>query len=456
MTAGGRVRLVSEGRSPVRGGHAFYWMQQAQRASCNHALEFAVSRAETHSLPFFVLFCLDKGYPDAGKRHFGFMLDGLAGTARDLASRGIGLVLRMGDPVALFLETCRGAAFAVTDGGHSPVQKRWRIDAAIASPCPFFIVETDTLVPPSDLYPKRAWSAAVLRRRLDSMAEGYMDPPAPGKVLYEGFSPDFESLSPLDAASSLGLDLTAGSTGLPKAGARAAGETLAAFIEDGLDSYPGKANDPAADCVSGLSPYLHFGQISPLEVAGRIREAGGPGAGDFMEQLLVRRELAVNFCEYTSAPDSWQAVPGWARDTLEQHSEDPREYVYTAGELEGARTHDPAWNAAQTELVEAGRMHGYMRMYWGKKILSWMESPEEAFHTALDLNNRYALDGRDPNSFAGVGWCFGLHDRPWPPRPVYGSVRSMTTASLRARFDIDSYIHRIETLKGGHPDGERS
>lgn len=446
---GERVRLASPGLRPGGTGWMVYWMQQAQRASWNHALEFSIRKSGELGVPLIVFFCLDPDYPGASRRHFAFMIEGLVETARELAGRGLTLVLSTGDPVDRFVSVCGGAAAAVTDGGHSPVQKRWRAEASSRCPCPFYIVETDTLAPPEQIYPRRAWSAAVLRRHIESVVEGALDPPARETVRFPGFVPDVESMDPREVLASMAPGEGSADNLLPEPGASAALERLSAFIGEKLGSYGAKARDPVANCVSGLSPYMHFGQISPLEVAWRVRRAGGPGAPAFLEQLLVRRELAVNYCAFSTSPGEWRSIPDWARSTLEEHSRDTREYIYSRDEFAGAGTHDAAWNAAQRELVLTGTMHGYMRMYWGKMILAWSASPREAFETAVHLNDSYALDGRDPNGYAGVAWCFGLHDRPWPERPVFGKVRSMTGRRLRERFDMGGYIGRIDALEKG-------
>jgi deoxyribodipyrimidine photo-lyase len=199
--------------------------------------------------------------------------------------------------------------------------------------------------------------------------------------------------------------------------------------------------------TSGLSPYLHFGQISPLFVALEVKKSGKKGKEDFLEELIVRRELAVNFVHYNSAYDSFNCLPQWAKATLHAHLEDKREYAYSLKDLENAKTHDPYWNAAQEEMRISGKMHGYMRMYWGKKILEWTRSPEEAFRRALYLNNKYNIDGRDPNGFAGVAWCFGKHDRPWKERQIFGKVRYMSSHGLERKFEIEKYVRKIEEWK---------
>jgi deoxyribodipyrimidine photo-lyase len=234
-------------------------------------------------------------------------------------------------------------------------------------------------------------------------------------------------------------------------GAGEAARRLATFLERGLARYDRDRNDPSLQGQSGLSPYLHFGHISPLQIALAIGRRRGPGVAAFLEELIVRRELSMNFTHFNAGYDRLECLPAWCRATLHQHARDPRSIRYSPAELEQARTHDPYWNAAQTEMVRTGRMHGYMRMYWGKKILEWMERPADAYSEALRLNNRYQLDGRDPNGFAGVAWCFGKHDRPWTERPVFGMVRYMNAAGLERKFDMDAYVRRIDALRRVEP-----
>jgi deoxyribodipyrimidine photo-lyase len=195
-----------------------------------------------------------------------------------------------------------------------------------------------------------------------------------------------------------------------------------------------------------MSPYLHFGQISPLFIALEVKKTKSPGIEAFLEELIVRRELSMNFVFYNENYDSFEAIPEWAKKTLKTHQKDKKPYVYTLEELEKAATHDPYWNATQKEMVIQGKMHGYMRMYWGKKILEWSKTPEEAFRNTLYLNNKYELDGRDPNGFTGVAWCFGKHDRPWGERPIFGNVRYMNDKGLKRKFDADEYVKMIKNL----------
>ncbi len=195
-----------------------------------------------------------------------------------------------------------------------------------------------------------------------------------------------------------------------------------------------------------MSPYLHFGQISPLHIALEVLKTKSPGKSAYLEELIIRRELAVNFVYYNREYDNLKCLPDWAYNTLMEHRKDKREYIYSLEEFENAETHDPYWNAAQLEMVHSGKMQGYMRMYWGKKILEWAQNPEKAYQIALKLNNRYELDGRDPNGYAGVAWCFGKHDRAWKEREIFGKVRYMNDHGLRRKFKMDSYVDVVNNL----------
>jgi deoxyribodipyrimidine photo-lyase len=216
------------------------------------------------------------------------------------------------------------------------------------------------------------------------------------------------------------------------------------FVVRKLPLYAEMRNDPNADAVSEMSPYLHFGQVSPLYVALEVLKAGKRAADVYLEELIVRRELSMNFVYYSRQYDRFEGLPEWARKTLREHEKDDREALYSPGELEEARTADPYWNAAQREMAVTGKMHNYMRMYWGKRIIEWTRKPEDAFRIALHLNNKYELDGRDPNGFTGVAWCFGKHDRAWPTHPVFGKVRIMKASGLRRKFDADAYARKYE------------
>jgi deoxyribodipyrimidine photo-lyase len=440
----GRIRVLNGRALNQKGGYVLYWMQASQRAGWNHALEYAVIAANHLHQPLVCAFGLTGSYPEANLRHYAFMLEGLAETADAMCQRGIVFILRKGAPDAVALSLVRRACLAVADCGYLRHQRVWRTHLAEAAPCPVVLVESDAVVPIEEASGKAEYAAATLRPKIRRLLYRYLIPLAEQTLEKDGRGLDLETLDPTDTKAlleGLRIDRTVGPVLGLEGGARAAHARLDAFLPDGLAGYAEKRNEPAGDGQSGLSPYLHFGQLSPLEVALRAYEEGGP-AESFLEELVVRRELSLNFVYYSDHYDSPDCLPAWVMKTLEKHAADPRPYLYDRDRLEAAETHDPYWNAAQREMVGSGKMHGYIRMYWGKKIIEWSPTPRQAWETALYLNNKYEMDGRDPNGYAGVAWCFGKHDRPWGEHPVFGMVRWMSPDGLRRKFDMETYLAR--------------
>ena len=435
-----------DARPAGRGKYVLYWMQQAQRAECNHALEHAVEQANARRLPVVVGFALT-AFPEANRRHYQFMLEGLRETQQRLAARGIGFCLRLGPPEEVVPELAKTAALLVGDVGYLRAQRQWREAVAKRVACPFVLVETDVVVPVAASSDHAEFAARTIRPKIHKKLAEFLKPLKPLAAAIPSVNLVKRSLSPDDPAAlcrRLGVDESVPPSDRLTGGAAAARMLLDRFIGRRLRNYAEENGDPVLDACSGLSPYLHFGQISPLEIALRAQAAEAPRAAidAFLEQLIVRRELSMNACWFNPAYDRYDSLPAWALATLDKHRSDRREFVYARAQWEAGATHDPCWNAAQAEMVRSGRMHNYMRMYWGKKILEWSRTPEEAFDTALRLNNKYELDGRDPNGFVGVAWCFGRHDRPWTERPVFGTVRYMNANGLRRKFDIQAYIDR--------------
>ncbi len=448
-----RIRLLGGG--PVRTGqYVLYWMQQAQRAEFNHALEFAIETANELEKPLVVFFGITPAFPRANVNHYRFMLDGLNETREAVEARGASMIVQKVSPEKGCIALARRASLIVTDRGYLRIQHRWREEAARSVKCPLYQVETDVVVPLEEAMGKQAYSAAVLRPRVERLVKRYLVAPRKVKVRARRIELDVEGFE-IDrverALKALGL-VEAPALVRPARGGRGeAVKLLREFISSKLARYDSDRNDPALDCTSRLSPYLHFGQMSPLEVALEVSKSKARGKKAFLEELIVRRELAMNFALYNPAYDSYDGIPDWAKKTLASHKRDGREHVYTRGQLERARTHDPYWNAAQREMMLTGRMHGYMRMYWGKKVIEWTRDPRKAFGILVELNDRYELDGRDPNGYAGISWCFGTHDRPWTGRKVFGNVRYMNAAGLNRKFDADAYVDRVAALGKARP-----
>lgn len=439
-------------RSARKGRYVLYWMQAAQRARCNHALEHAIDLGNEAGKPVVVAFALTADFPEANARHYHFMLEGLRETQQDLRGRGIQMAVIAQSPAVCIPELAGQACSVVVDAGHLRIQRQWRAEVGQALECELVEVETNLIVPVEEASDQENFSAGTFRPRIRRKLDAYLVDVKPRKVRRDSLGLRLKGLDLSDVdrvVAGLNVDHSVGRVDGFRGGASEARRRLGNFLANGLDAYPTARNDPNLDAQSHLSPYLHFGQISPLDVALRVRRKRSEGVEAFLEELIVRRELSHNFVYHNPRYDSFECLPPWATRTLNFHSRDRREHVYSQEEFEAARTHDPYWNAAQREMTLTGKMHGYMRMYWGKKILEWSRSPQEAFRIALYLNNRYELDGRDPNGHAGVAWCFGKHDRAWAERPVFGMVRYMNAGGLKRKFDPDAYVERIERLGAG-------
>jgi deoxyribodipyrimidine photo-lyase len=446
-----RIKLLN--RRPVRSRkYVLYWMQAAQRAEYNHALEYAIEKANELNKPLVVVFGLTDDYPEANLRHYYFMLEGLAETKKALAAKGIQMVIRQQSPDTAAIELARDAALVVVDAGHLRIQRKWRSDAARKIECAFYQVETNLIVPVEEASVKEEFSAGTFRPRITSKLDRYLLPLKHKKPKRDSLGLKFDSFDIRDlnkAASALRVDQSVRKVQNLHGGTSQARRHLRSFLKNKLDRYDDLRNNPALDYLSHMSPYLHFGQISPLYIALEVIKTNSPGKDAYLEELIVRRELSHNFVFYNDKYDSFEGLPPWAKRTLNFHRRDKREYIYSLEELEKAKTRDPYWNAAQKEMVLTGKMHGYMRMYWGKKILEWSRNPQARFKTALYLNNKYELDGRDPNGFTGVAWCFGKHDRAWGERPVFGKIRYMNAAGLKRKFDPDEYVKKVDHLESG-------
>ncbi len=434
-----------------RGTYVLYWMQASQRTEYNHALEYAVFKANELHQPIVVFFCITDHFPEGNERHYTFMLEGLREVRLSLEKRGIQMVIQHTSPEQGVVQFAKGASFAVVDRGYLKIQRAWREYAASRMDCPLVQVESDVIVPVEETSPKEEYAAATIRSKIHKKLDHFLCPLKELEPDMDSLSLDFDSLDIDDveeAVSRLHIDRSVKKVSCYRGGAGEAKKHLRLFLRDKLDRFPELRNDPTVDFLSHMSPYLHFGQISPLSIALTVSQTQGLSREAYLEELLVRRELSMNFVFYNGQYDSFEgAIPQWAQKTLKAHQKDKRPYLYALEELETAKTHDPYWNAAQNEMVFTGKMHGYMRMYWGKKILEWSKTPDEAFRAALYLNNKYELDGRDPSGFTGVAWCFGKHDRPWKEREIFGNVRYMNEGGLKRKFDADGYVRLMSRLK---------
>jgi len=429
-------------------GPVVCWISRDLRAEDHWDLALAQQDALEHKQPLLVVFCLQSAYLGALPRAFSFMLTGLSETKASLAEKNLPLMILEGPPQDMLPDFCRLASAGVVYCDFSPLRlaRAWRSQLAEKLSIPLIEVDAHNVIPCWLASDHQEYGAYTFRPKVSRLLDRFLI--APPALLSHPFSLDSQTrldLLRLDKREKLPLAPDS-SNAQPQPGSRAAKAALQSFIRERLALFD-RRNDPNERAASGLSPWLHFGQLAPLRAALDVR---GPSAQQaaFLEELIVRRELSDNFCYYNPAYDQFAGFPSWAQATLLRHRGDLRPHLYSLDQLEAAQTADPLWNAAQRELSASGQMPGYLRMYWCKKILEWTPDPETAQAHAIFLNDRYFLDGRDPNGYAGIAWSIGgVHDRAWGERPVFGKVRQMTLAGCRRKFDVDRYIQSVDAAE---------
>ncbi len=432
-----------------------FWMQRSQRADFNPALDKAVALANENNVPLVACFVIVEDYPLASERMFRFMLEGLVETAESLAQKGVPFVVRKGSPAEVVASIAKktSALAVVCDEDYLRTGRAWR--ERVARECDMQVLQVDAeTVVPVRMMEKEEYGAYTIRPKIHAKLEEYTREyrPVALEKRWEGPLPeslDMENMDVAEFARRLKTQEDVAPIQGVSGGVSHARKRLDDFICNSIEDYDAKRNDIGREVTSGLSSYLHFGQISSLECVQTVRKSRAPkeAIDTFIEQIVVRRELAINYCFFNEKYDSIEAAPDWARKTLTEHSEDKREIVYSLKKLENAETHDELWNAAQTELVKSGKIHNYMRMVWAKNILQWSLSAEEALERTIYLNDKYALDGRDANGYANIAWCiFGKHDRAFGERPVSGKVRFMSSSATKRKTDWKAYMERVRDL----------
>lgn len=453
-----RIRALND--KPIRGGakYVLYWAQMNRRTESNHALAHAVSLANEHRVPVLFYEGLTCTYPYANDRLHTFLLEGVPDTAAALRDLGIGYVFHLrrkrADPNDALYRLAADAAAVVTDDYPTFIARSHnervpaKIDAA------YFVVDSSCVVPMNRME-KREYAAYTIRPKIRRLLPHYLHPVDELRAdrKFRGPVPDFHvDVRPADIpalVASCEIDHSVKPSREHRGGSVAARHRLEAFLEDRLRRYARERNEPTKHATSGLSPYLHFGHISSLDVALQAKayaEENGVIADEFLEELIVRRELAFNHAKFSDDPASLDTLPDWARKTMDRHANDPRDPQYDRDQLEQCATYDPLWNATQRELLIRGTIHGYYRMYWGKKILEWAPTYQDAVDWMIYFHDRFSLDGRDPNTYTNILWCLGLHDRPWAERPIFGQIRYMSYEGMRRKTDVAAYIDEIQQL----------
>lgn len=449
-----RASLLNEKRLQPEGEYVLYWMQSTQRLEDNWALRYATFEADRVGKPLLIHHAIDASYPYASDRFHTFMMQG----AQELAARAarLGLTYRFAlhprrdDRTIEHL--ARRAAVVVTD--DFPTEGVNARSRRIAERAHCRVVAVDSVgVVAAAAFHREEYAARTIRpklaRLIDHALEAVDDRPPrralPASVL-ESLDVPWLDVARCDVAVEVArcqIDHDVNPVA-SRGGLRAARARLAGFVADGLHAYAQRRRNPSDEGGSSrLSPYLHYGMISPLEVVREVRAGASPEASEaFLNEMLTWRELSLNFCLRNPHHASLAALPEWVHRSMRAHRDDRREVTYALDALERAGTHDPIWNAGQRELLETGQMHNVVRMLWGKSVITWTPTYEEALASLLHLNDKYALDGRDPNSYAGIQWCFGKFDRPFAARPVWGTIRPMSLDRAHTKYRMGEYLAR--------------
>lgn len=450
MLLDNRVRSLNSIKDSMSAGPVVYWMSRDQRVRDNWALIFAQRQALVCRQSLLVVFCLRTQFPHATERLVKFMLEGLREVEDELRRLNIPFFFLLGKPeiqIPSFLLTFR-AGQLIRDFNPLKYSQTWNLKILSKIHVPFYEVDAHNIIPVWQASSKQEYGAYTLRPKIQKLLPKYLEEFPRLHIMSS-----VKSVTPVNwekILSSLKYDSKVKKPTWLNSGEKAGKLMLHHFLSKDISNYAEGRNDPTKHCQSNLSPYLHFGQLSAQRVGLELekRSIHDNSKNAFQEELVVRRELAENYCFYNSNYDSPQGMPEWAKKTHNNHQSDPREYLYSLKILENAKTHDPLWNAAQTEMVVMGKMHGYMRMYWAKKILEWTQNIKTAYRWAIYLNDKYSLDGRDPSGYTGIAWSLGgLHDRAWFERPIFGLIRYMSSGGASNKFNVSKYIQNVENLK---------
>ena len=439
-----RIRLLQKGNET--NGPIIYWMSRDQRVHDNWALLFAQKLTKDNKRSLVVLFNLVPDFLEATIRQYDFMLRGLQEIDAELKNYNIPFYLTIGKPEEEIPNLLKklGASILVSDFDPLKIKRIWKRDVAKQIAIPFYEVDAHNIVPCLYVSNKLEFAAYTIRPKIHKALIEFMDEFSSLKKMNKSeISSEIIDWSKIQKSLKINFDVK--EVDWIKPGESEAQKTFNHFLKKKFENYHELRNDPTKDYQSNLSPYLHFGQISAQRIAHDTEKfKGNPESKKvFLEELIVRRELSDNFCYFNKNYDSFDGFHDWAKTSLNEHRKDEREFVYTLKQFESANTHEDLWNAAQKELISTGKMHGYMRMYWAKKILEWTKSPEDALKIAIYLNDKYELDGQDPNGYTGIAWSIGgVHDRAWFERPVYGKIRYMNRNGAANKFDVNTYIKK--------------
>lgn len=452
---------------PKRDGEVVvYWMQRAERGVDNPALDVAIEVANELGLPVVAFFSGVSNFPHGVLRGYVFLNEGLRDVEEDMRERNVTFILRNApneDRLRFFHDV--NAAIVIGDENPMRVPEQWRKEVQEKFDGPYWTVDGDVIVP-TKRFEKAPYAAYTVRGRLWKMLPEYLEESTNPSAKHAWHKPkDFLADNPHDDMTEAWKDLDRSVGKAPEftGGAHAAQARLKHFVEHMLPQYAHLRNHPDVDGTSVLSPYLHFGHISPLRIYLEIEKAATKdpklreSADSFLDEMVTWRELCIAWVKWDPNYDNPETAEDWARKTVDKHAHDKRDQLYTAKQMENAETYDELWNAAQRQMVRRGWMHNFMRMYWAKKVLEWSPSNAEAMKTLIYLNDKYFIDGRDPGGYAGIAWAiYGKFDRPWGERPIFGKIRYMSGASTGRKFNSKAYIAQNPPLGTSGDDSEEA
>jgi len=439
-----RIKIIKKGIS--RKGPVIYWMQRDQRVNDNWSLTYAHEKAIETNEQLIVVFNLVNEFPGATFRQYHFMIEGLKEVEENLLKLNIQFTLLIGRPENNITDFIRrtNCSFLITDFCPLKISRLWKNQVSSKITIPFYEIDTHNVVPVWEASIKLEFAAYTIRPKINRLLPEFLDDfPKLKKMRNEStdlIKNDWDQIYGL-----LEVDKTVQPVNNLTPGEDAAKKNFLSFLNEKLTKYSNDRNDPNKNGLSNISPYLHFGQISSQRIAKILIDfsAEDNSVASYLEELIIRKELADNYCYYNDNYDNFNGFHDWAKKTLNEHRNDKRDFVYSLDEFENAITHDDLWNAAQLEMVITGKMHGFIRMYWAKKILEWTESPEQALEVGIYLNDKYELDGMDPNGYTGLAWSIGgVHDRAWSDRPIFGKIRYMNFNGCKRKFDVQGYIQK--------------
>jgi deoxyribodipyrimidine photo-lyase len=464
-----RVRALNQASPREGAAYVLYWTQMNRRAEWNHALAHAIELANSRDLPLLVYEGLTCTYRHANDRIHTFMLQAVPENAQAFRKLHAGYLFylraRRSDPNDVLYRLAERAACVVTDDYPTFIAAGHNRTVPDKIGVAYYAVDSSCVVP-MNVHDHRAYGAYTIRPKIKRELPTYLvplelpdlkhrwkDELLPPGVQQFAVEPEPASIPTLVASCEIDHSIKPSIS--YEGGPAQAARHLKIFLEKRLARYARESNQPSKHSTSDLSPYLHFGHISALEIALAVKQHAEEHkliADEFLDELIVRRELAFNFARFATNPESLDDLPDWCKRTMHKHAADPRPHLYTAEQLERGETYDQLWNATQKELLIRGKIHGYYRMYWGKKVIEWTRTYEDALKVMLDLHDRYALDGRDPNTYTNILWLFGLHDRPWGERDIFGQLRYMSYDGMKRKTDTDAYIREIGYLESQGKD----